>query len=103
MPVFLGTTLASLALAGAGLIQWGAPGAMEMAVGGVVYVVGMFIVTMIFNVPLNNALAAADPNSAEGTALWARYLKTWTLWNHVRTLASLAGAVGFTLALVARY
>jgi uncharacterized membrane protein len=32
----------------------------------------MFVVTMVFNVPLNDALAAADPSSAEATSLWAR-------------------------------
>jgi hypothetical protein len=45
------------------------------------------VVTMAFNVPLNNALAAADPASAEATSVWARYLKDWTLWNHVRGIA----------------
>jgi uncharacterized membrane protein len=35
----------------------------------------MFVVTMVFNVPLNGALAAADPSSPEAAPLWARYLK----------------------------
>ena len=38
-----------------------------MIAGGLLYVVGMFVVTMVFNVPLNNALAAVDPASPEGT------------------------------------
>jgi len=56
----------------------------------VLYLVGNIVVTMIFNVPLNNALDAADPVSADGAALWSRYLSTWTAWNHVRTLSCLA-------------
>jgi uncharacterized membrane protein len=44
-----------------------------------IYVLGMFAVTMVLNVPLNDALAAADPSSSEGAALWARYLKDWDL------------------------
>jgi uncharacterized membrane protein len=62
----------------------------------------MFVATIVFNLPLNDALAAADAPSAEGAALWARYLGDWTLWNHVRTGASVAAAVLFTMALAAR-
>ena len=68
MPLFFGTTLASAVLAIMALFRWGEPGSASMLVGGVVYVVGMFVVTMVFNVPLNNALAAADPSSHGGRA-----------------------------------
>ena len=54
---------------------------------------------MFFNVPLNNALAAADPNTTSGVAVWNRYKKVWTLWNHVRTVSSLAASVLFTKAI----
>jgi hypothetical protein len=40
------------------------PGAMAMLAAGVVCVVGMFIVTMVFNVPHNDALTAFDPASS---------------------------------------
>ena len=102
MPVFLGTTLASLALAVLGAMRWSAPGAPAMLAGGLVYVLGMFVVTMALNVPLNDALAAAGPASAEAASVWAGYLKDWTLWNHVRTLASLAASALFIGALAAR-
>ena len=102
MPVFLGTTATSAILAVAALFRWSEPGAMVMAAGGVLYVVGMFFVTMIFNVPLNNALAAADPASHEAASLWARYLTDWTLWNHVRTVASTVACALFIAAIAAR-
>lgn len=102
MPLFLGTTLAGAALALLSLFQWDEPGAIVTVVGGVTYGLGMFLVTMIFNVPLNNALAVVDPAGAQGASLWARYLKEWTFWNHVRTLASLAASVLFTLAIAAK-
>lgn len=54
-----------------------------------------------YHVPRNNALAAADPSSADGARLWRRYLREWTTWNHVRTTAALAAAAAFTLALQA--
>jgi uncharacterized membrane protein len=102
LPVFLATTATSAALAVLALLRWGEPGAMAMLAGGVLYVLGMFVVTMIFNVPLNNALAAADPGSQEAASLWARYLTDWTMWNHVRTVASTAACALFIAAISAR-
>jgi uncharacterized membrane protein len=53
------------------------------------YIVGTFLVTMMINVPMNNALDAVLPSSSEGRELWSRYLTNWTTWNHVRTISSL--------------
>ena len=61
MPVFLLTTLSAAALAVLAIVRWGEPGALVMLAGGIVYGLGMFVVTMAFNVPLNNTLAAVDP------------------------------------------
>ncbi|MES1243849.1 MAG: anthrone oxygenase family protein [Acidobacteriota bacterium] len=101
LAVFLGTGLAGLALAVSSLFRWHEPGAGYRLAGGLLYVAGTFLVTMIFNVPRNNALAAVDPSSAEGARLWADYLRSWTAWNHVRTAAALAAAALFTLGLCA--
>ena len=60
---------------------------------------GVILVTVLFNVPRNNALATVEPASAEGARLWADYLRTWTAWNHVRTVAAIAAAAVFMLAL----
>ena len=94
MPFFIGTTLACAVLAVAGVLSAGDPRRLFMAGGGILYVAGMFGVTMFFNVPLNNALATAGPET------WPRYLATWTRWNHVRTLASMGAAALFIAALV---
>jgi uncharacterized membrane protein len=102
MPLFLGTTLTSLMLAIVAAFRWGEPGTIATAVGGIVYVIGMFVCTMIFNVPLNNALAAVDPASAQAKSVWARYLNDWTWWNHVRTISSTAACALFISAIAAR-
>jgi uncharacterized membrane protein len=102
MPVFLATTVAAAALGIAAVLLWGDPGAMAMLGAGVTYVIGMFVCTMVFNVPLNNALAAVDPASQEAANVWQRYLREWTRWNHVRTVASLAAAALSIVALEAR-
>ena len=48
---------------------------------------------------LTDALAAADPSSAEGASLWARYIRDWTFWNHVRLIASIGASVLFIIGL----
>jgi uncharacterized membrane protein len=97
MAVFLGTGLAMAALAAMNLSSLPDPAALKMAAGAALYLLGCIGVTVIFNVPLNNALAAAP---ADGAALWADYLKTWLMWNHVRGIASLAAGVLMISALI---
>jgi uncharacterized membrane protein len=70
-----------------------------MIAGAILYVVGCVGVTMVFNVPLNDALAGLDPNIAEAATQWSAYLENWTFWNHVRCLASLAACAAFARAL----
>ncbi|MFD4675228.1 DUF1772 domain-containing protein [Lentzea sp. NPDC058450] len=60
-------------------------------VGGLLYVVGSFLLTMVVNVPMNNRLERTDD------AYWPTYLRTWTLWNHVRAVACLASTVTLPL------
>ena len=67
--------------------------------GCALYLLGCLLVTVAFNVPMNNRLASADADSSGAKALWANYLSRWTLWNHVRTAASLAAAGLFAMAL----
>lgn len=88
MPLFFGTTLVSAGLAVFAATIWGSPAATTLLTASVTYVVGMFVVTMLFNVPLNNALDRLDPASSEAVPVWQRYLSRWTLWNHIRTIAS---------------
>lgn len=59
----------------------------------------MIVVTAVFNVPLNDQLAAAAPDSAAAAELWQRYLSVWVGWNHVRTLAPLGSLALFILAM----
>lgn len=96
--VFMGTAALSLALAIAALAGWLAS-PMLIVAAALFYIVGCFLVTMMFNVPLNNALAAVNPDSVEGATLWKHYLSRWTMWNTIRTAASLLAAAAFILAL----
>lgn len=102
-PVFLVTFLGTAALCAlailASLLRWGAPGAIYALAGGALYLAGSLIVTIVCNVPRNDALARVAASDPESAALWVRYLAEWTAWNHVRTVASLAAATLFTIGL----
>jgi len=97
--VFLGTAAACVILAVSSLLRWHRPGAAYLLAGSLLYLVGALLVTIVFNVPRNDALAAVNPASAEGASLWAGYVASWTAWNHVRTAAALAAAAALTIAL----
>jgi uncharacterized membrane protein len=99
MTAFLGTAATCIFLAVSSVSKWNQPGAIYLLIGSLLYFFGTFLVTMVCNVPLNDALAIADPNSTDGVNLWAKYLSDWTFWNHVRTVAALAAATSFTIAI----
>jgi uncharacterized membrane protein len=97
--VFFGTVATSLPLAVAAFFKWAEPGAAVLLAGGLLYILCSLVVTIVFNVPLNDGLAAVASDSAEGASRWTRYRAVWTPWNHVRTVGCLAASAAFIAAL----
>lgn len=97
--VFLGTAVTSILLTISLLWRWQQPGAVTLLAGSLLYLVGAILVTIVFNVPMNESLDTVKPKSVEAANLWAKYLTNWTAWNHVRTVAALLAATSFILAL----
>jgi uncharacterized membrane protein len=97
MTVFLGTAIACIGVTIAVLLNWHQANAVYLLIGSLLYLVGAFGVTMVCNVPLNDALAIVEPNSPDSATLWAKYLTNWTFWNHVRTVAAITAATVFTM------
>jgi uncharacterized membrane protein len=97
--LFLGTTVACLLQMVSAAVGMDQPAAFWQLIGGLLFVVGTVMVTLVFNLPLNNTLARVDPASAEAERLWEHFLARWTTWNHVRTLAATGSATVLTLAL----
>lgn len=100
MAVFLGTAGLCAVLMTVALFRWGEAGSGFLLASGALYLVGTILVTIAFNVPLNNMLASLKPEDASTTALWSRYVSSWTTWNHVRTISALAALAGFMVALL---
>ena len=98
--VFGGTALAAAAAVVVAIVHTGEAGAIGLLVGGVAFLVGAIGLTMGYHVPRNNAVDALAPADPAAPDAWARYLREWVPWNHVRTVASLIAAVSFSLALL---
>jgi uncharacterized membrane protein len=97
--VFFGTSAACLLVVITALSNDLSPGSEFVLGGGILYLVGSLLVTAAFNVPLNNALAAADPEAPDSESFWADYLGKWTAWNHARTVASILATASFVIAI----
>ena len=99
MAAFFGPAMACLVLTMIALRQWEQPGSICWLVGSLLYLIGTIGVTVVGNIPLNDALAIVAPGSPDGATLWSQYLTDWTVWNHVRTVAAFLSATLFMLSL----
>lgn len=99
MLVFVGSAVLCAVIAVVTFVLWPDEGTVELLVGSALYLFGSFGVTMMANVPRNDALLRLDPGTSEAAAYWPTYVREWTTWNHVRMLASAAAAVSYILAL----
>jgi uncharacterized membrane protein len=102
LSAFLGTAAACVLVSIGASVRWQGPTSLCVLAGSALYLVGSVLVTMRCNVPRNDALAAVAPDSVEAARIWLDYLSSWTTWNHVRALASLAAAALFSVALWSR-
>lgn len=100
MALFVPTLILCLVIAVLAVIDWRGGLSSLMLAGAALYVFASFLSTIVFNVPMNDALAKVSGNGPEAIELWATYLRDWTWWNHVRTIASLLASVAFVRALM---
>ncbi|GAB2739027.1 DUF1772 domain-containing protein [Streptomyces bullii] len=99
MLLFVGSAVLCAVIAVVTFVLWPDQGTVELLVGSALYLFGTFGVTVLANVPRNDALARLDPGTAEAAAYWPSYVREWTGWNHVRMVASAGAAVAYVLAL----
>lgn len=98
LSVFFGTALACMLVTI--ISAWQRPPEYGLAVAGAcAYLFGGFMVTAVFNVPLNNALDKLPLDAPESNHGWTRYLRLWTRWNHLRTAACILACVLLAIGL----
>lgn len=96
---FVGTTVLSSVVAGLALWRPDHPSAMFFLAGAAFYLGGTFLATMLGNVPLNNRLSAVSATAPGAPGTWRHYLRRWTLWNHLRSVAAMLAALLYTVGL----
>jgi uncharacterized membrane protein len=92
--VFLGSALLALVVGIIAAVQLRQPGSGYLLAGAIFGIIAA-IVTMAFNVPLNNHLDAVNPaglSAADAAREWRGYMGPWTAWNHIRSLSGFVGA-----------
>ncbi|MBX5093189.1 anthrone oxygenase family protein [Rhizobium lentis] len=100
MALYVPTAILCLVIAVLAVIDWRGGASTLMLTGAALYLLASFLSTIIFNVPMNDALEKVSGSGAEAAALWTTYLRDWTWWNHVRTIASLLASAAFVRALM---
>lgn len=98
--VFLGTAVNCILITLSLLWRGQESNAIYLIAGSLFYLIGAMLVTILFNVPMNESLDNVNPQSREAADMWAKYLTNWTAWNHVRTIATLLATTAFILALI---
>jgi uncharacterized membrane protein len=71
--------------------------------GTAIYGFGAFMVTLLYSVPLNDALATVTPTPQDAVQIWQNYLEPWVFWNTLRTLMSALALAAFTASFVALF
>jgi len=102
-PWFLGVFLGTVPLLGitAFLARHEAHSLAWLLAAFVIYLIGSVGVTVAFNVPRNDRLAALGATSDEAIAYWPVYVREWLWWNHIRCVACLLAAASAALAVSA--
>ena len=91
---YLGAALLAAAVGVVAVVQIGQPGSGWLLAGAIFGVLAA-IITIAFNVPLNNHLDTVDPEGlsvADAAREWQAYLSTWTAWNHARTVTAVVAS-----------
>ncbi len=97
--VFFGTPIITLLAALLSFRAGGAEAAATLLFGSALYLLGVVLTTVAFNVPLNETLAAIEVprDRAAAQVLWSEYSSPWQAFNQIRTVVS-----GVVLAMAAR-
>ena len=93
MTLFLGMAAVSVLIGGYAWIGLDGPASLMILAAALIYFVGCFGVTVVFNVPMNEALARMELSLEATRDYWLQtYVPRWTFWNSVRAAAAAISA-----------
>jgi uncharacterized membrane protein len=91
---YLGAAVLAFVVGVIAAVQLRRPGRPWVLIGAVFGVLPA-IITMAFNVPLNDHLDGLDPqglSAGDAAREWLAYYQPWTAWNHVRAVTAFVAA-----------
>ena len=95
--LFFGTASGSLMVLIIALRHWEHPASSWIVTGALLCLIGYFLVTVVFNAPLNNQLDKVDATASKAEEAWTDYLNHWQFWNRVRMIATFLAAASFAM------
>ncbi len=95
---FIGTAVLSLEIGVLAVLGVGAFASHWFLSAACLYVFGTFLYTAFRNVPLNDQLEDVSPEKA--AEFWQFYLRTWTRYNHHRTVAAVLAVILYAIGLL---
>ena len=98
MVLFVGLLAVSVALALFAFWQVDGVASFLVLAGSLSYGLGVFAVSGLGNVPLNNRLDALSGSMEQTAPYWSDYARRWTRLNNIRSAASAFAAIAWLLA-----
>lgn len=101
MTLFLGMAAGSVAISVYAWVTFQGPASSLILSAALIYLVFCFGVTVVFNVPMNEALSGMQSTTEATRDYWLQtYVPRWTFWNSIRTGASFLSAALLLIGLV---
>jgi uncharacterized membrane protein len=76
------------------------PLATVLIISGLLYFFGVFVVSIVGNIPMNHALEALPQGGVAAQAYWPAYVKRWMLWNHLRWITELETSTCYVIGAI---
>lgn len=76
------------------------PAAVWLTIAGALYFAGVFLVSVVGNIPMNRVLDAMPDGGEAAQRYWPDYVRGWVLWNHVRSFSASGATICYMIAAI---
>ncbi|MFK8052449.1 MAG: DUF1772 domain-containing protein [Woeseiaceae bacterium] len=90
----------SVLFAAYSLTVFSGPALITILLAASIYLLAVFLMTLLGHVPMNNKLDALEHTSREAERYWAHYARVWTKLNHARYIGCVLTAGLYTTAAI---
>jgi uncharacterized membrane protein len=98
MVLLWGFLITTVVLTGYAYINMPNPITNYIMIGTGLYIVGVFGISFLFNIPMNERLAALDATTKQTALYWYQtYLPRWVFFNYLRAISACGTAACFLI------